>query len=157
MITYILLGIGAAVAALAGYIAWRPGRFRITRRISIGAPAALAFEQVNDPHLWQEMSPYVKLDPDAKYTFAGPRAGLGAAVSWRGKKVGEGRMTIAELSGEERRTSALNHTGAVRTAFAHHNPVTKGAVEGDALSSPCLKLGNEGALPSSLASAATLH
>lgn len=28
--------------------------------------------------------------------FEGPRAGVGAAVSWRGKKVGEGRMTLTE-------------------------------------------------------------
>ncbi len=33
--------------------------------------------------------------------FEGPRAGLGAAVSWRGKKVGEGRMTITESRASE--------------------------------------------------------
>lgn len=102
MITYILLGLGAAVAALVGLIASRPGHFRITRRISINAPADLAFEQVNDFYLWQEMSPYVKMDPDASYSFGGPRAGVGASLAWTGnKEVGEGRMTVSESEPNE--------------------------------------------------------
>jgi|GEM_PF-6909325 len=41
------------------------------------------------------MSPYVSLDPAAKYSFAGPSAGPGASIAWSGNsKVGEGRMTI---------------------------------------------------------------
>ncbi len=102
MITYILLGLGAAVAALVALIASRPGHFRITRRISINAPAELAFEQVNDLHLWQEMSPFVKMDPDANYSFDGPRAGVGTSLSWVGnKEVGEGRMTVLESEPNE--------------------------------------------------------
>ena len=43
------------------------------------------------------MSPYVKLDPAAKFTFSGPAAIVGASVEWSGNaKVGAGRMTIAE-------------------------------------------------------------
>lgn len=34
-------------------------------------------------------------------SFEGPGAGLGAAVSWRGRKVGEGRMTITESRASE--------------------------------------------------------
>ena len=102
MITTILLALTAIIASLAGFIASRPGHFRIARRISIAAPAGLAFDQVNDLHLWQEMSPYVKLDPDAKYTFTGPRAGAGASLAWEGnKKVGAGRMTVVESQPNE--------------------------------------------------------
>ena len=48
------------------------------------------------------MSPYVKLDPDAKYTFAGPRAGVGATLAWTGNKhIGDGRMTMIESQPNE--------------------------------------------------------
>lgn len=102
MIINILLGFAALIALLAGFIASRPGQFRITRRIAIAAPVELAFAQVNDLHLWQEMSPYVKADPDAQYTFAGPRAGVGASLAWTGNKdLGEGRLTVTESQPNE--------------------------------------------------------
>lgn len=97
MITNILLALALIVLAFVTIVALRPADFRITRSISISAPASAAFAQVNDLRRWQEMSPYAKLDPVAKYIFAGPPAGAGASLSWAGNsKVGEGRMAILE-------------------------------------------------------------
>jgi len=53
-------------------------------------------------HNWNAWSPWAKLDPNAKQTFAGPQAGEGASFSWAGNsQVGEGRMTIIESKPNE--------------------------------------------------------
>ncbi len=91
MLITILIAIFLAVAAM------QPSNFRVARSTFVAAPAGDAFAQVNDLHKWQEMSPYTKLDPNAKYTFGGPPEGKGATLAWAGNsKVGEGRMTIIE-------------------------------------------------------------
>ncbi|HEX3627114.1 MAG TPA: SRPBCC family protein [Verrucomicrobiae bacterium] len=78
-------------------VATRPSNFRITRTGRISAPAGLVFENVNDLHNWEAWSPWAKMDPNAKSTFAGPAAGPGSSMEWAGNnKVGAGRMTIAE-------------------------------------------------------------
>ncbi len=97
MIISILIAVAAILAIFTIVVALRPDDFRIARSTSISAPPEAAFAQVNDLHRWQEMSPFAKLDPDAKYTFEGPRTGIGASLAWTGNsKVGEGRLTIIE-------------------------------------------------------------
>lgn len=97
MILNILIGLASVAVVFTIIVARRPDNFRITRSTSISAPTDLAFDQVNDLHRWQEMSPYAKLDPDAKYTFSGPSEGIGSSLAWTGNnKVGAGRLTIIE-------------------------------------------------------------
>jgi hypothetical protein len=97
MIAKILLTLVALVAIFLIVAAFQPEDFQVERSIVISAPAAYAFEQVNDLHKWQEMSPYAKLDPAAKYVFSGPQAGVDSALAWSGNsQVGEGKMTIIE-------------------------------------------------------------
>jgi hypothetical protein len=97
MLTYILVGLAVLIVGFLIAAARQPDDLRVERSIVISAPAALAFAQINDLRKWQEMSPYVKLDPSAKYTFAGPAAGVGSSLEWVGNaKVGAGRMTITE-------------------------------------------------------------
>ncbi len=97
MIVKILVALAALIAIFLVVAAFQPEDFRVERSVVISAPAAYAFEQVNDLHKWQEMSPYAKLDPNAKYVFSGPAAGVDAAMAWVGNSnVGEGKMTITE-------------------------------------------------------------
>jgi len=97
MIAKILITLAALVVIVLIVAAFQPEDFRVERSIVISAPAVLAFEQANDLHKWQEMSPYAKLDPAAKYVFTGPSAGVDAAMAWVGNSnVGEGKMTIIE-------------------------------------------------------------
>jgi hypothetical protein len=82
--------------------ALRPDELRVERSITISAPAVIAFAQINDPRKWQQISPYAKDDPAAKYTFAGPAAGVGSSLEWVGNaKVGTGRMTITDSRPDE--------------------------------------------------------
>ena len=97
MLKKILIALAAIVVVLVAVVAVQPSEFRVTRTATISAPAADVFAQVNDFHHWQAWSPWAKLDPAAKATFEGPRAGPGAIFSWAGNdKVGEGRMTLTE-------------------------------------------------------------
>jgi hypothetical protein len=97
MLVPILLGIVAVIVLLVLVVATRPAQFRIERSITMAAPPATAFAQVNDLRAWAAWSPWEKLDPELKRTYAGAPAGAGATYAWAGnKKVGEGRMTIEE-------------------------------------------------------------
>ena len=96
--TLIVLGVLAAIAAVFVLIvALRPAQFRITRSAAFTAPIAEVFAQVNDFHNWNAWSPWAKIDPAARNTYAGPESGVGASFSWSGNsKVGEGTMTVLE-------------------------------------------------------------
>jgi Polyketide cyclase / dehydrase and lipid transport len=97
MLTMILIFVAVIVLLLVIVIATRPAEFRITRSATIPAPPAAIFPHVNDLHLWQAWSPWAKMDPNAKVTFAGPAAGPGASFHWAGNsKVGEGTMNLVE-------------------------------------------------------------
>jgi hypothetical protein len=97
MILSILLGLTAVGAVLVVVVALQSPDFQVTRSATIPAPAEVAFAQVNDLHRWEAWSPWARLDPDAKNSYEGPSAGVGAAFAWSGNsKVGAGRMTITE-------------------------------------------------------------
>jgi hypothetical protein len=91
----ILAAIVVLVALFALVVATRPAKFRIERSIAIAAPPERAFLHVNDFRNWVGWSPWEKMDPAMKKTFAGAPEGAGSIYSWAGNsKVGEGRMTI---------------------------------------------------------------
>ena len=97
MLDIMLIVLAVIVAVLVAVIAMRSSNFRVTRSGSISASPSAVFPHVNDLHNWEAWSPWAKLDPAAKSTFEGPRAGAGAVMAWAGNnKVGEGRMTIVE-------------------------------------------------------------
>lgn len=97
MIAKILLVLAVLLVALLIVAALQPAEYHVTRSITINAQAALSYQYVNDLHKWQEISPYVKVDPAAKYEFDGPPAGPGASLAWAGNaQVGTGKMTITE-------------------------------------------------------------
>jgi len=80
----------------------RPDEFRVTRSTTIAASPAAVFAQVNDFHHWDAWSPWARLDPACKNTFAGPPAGKDAQFAWEGNnKVGAGRMTITDSRAAE--------------------------------------------------------
>jgi hypothetical protein len=97
MLIKILMGLVVVVAVFALVVALQPSDFRVARSATISAPPAVVFSQVNDFHKWEAWSPWAKMDPAAKNTFAGAPSGTGAIFEWAGNsKVGEGRMTLIE-------------------------------------------------------------
>src|SRR4051794_32613523 len=97
MIKKIVIVVAVIIVVFLVVVALQPAEYRVTRSVSVAAPPAAVFGQVNDFHNWEAWSPWAKLDPAAKNTFDGPAAGAGAGFAWSGNdKVGEGRMTITD-------------------------------------------------------------
>ncbi len=97
MLIKVLIALAVIIVAFMVFVALRPSAFRVTRSASIGAAPEAVFAQVNDLHKWEAWSPWAKLDPAAKNSYAGPPEGAGASFAWSGNnKIGEGRMTITE-------------------------------------------------------------
>jgi len=97
MLNTILIAVAVIVVLFVIIVALRPGEFRVERSATMRAPAGVVFDQVNDLRKWEGWSPWEKVDPAMKKTFAGPSSGVGASYSWVGNnKVGEGRMTVVE-------------------------------------------------------------
>lgn len=101
--TLFLLLVLAAVSALIAYVSLQPDTFRIARSAVIEAPPERIYPLINDFHEWERWSPWAKLDPAQVVTYDGSPLGAGALMSWSGnKKVGAGKMKIAESSQNER-------------------------------------------------------
>jgi len=85
------------VAGFCVVVAMQSEDMKVTRSATYNAPPDRIFEQVNDFHKWEAWSPWAKIDPAMKVTFAGPPAGNGSSYSWVGNsEVGEGKMTISQ-------------------------------------------------------------
>ena len=96
MLKIILIAIAVIIVVFVIVVAMRPADFKVERSATIAAPPAVVFEHINDLHKWQKWSPWAKADPEAKTTFEGPPAGVGAMFSWDGKKTGAGKMINIE-------------------------------------------------------------
>jgi Polyketide cyclase / dehydrase and lipid transport len=102
MLNVILFLIPLAIIVLLVFAARQPADFKITRTGRISANASAIFPHVNTLQLWNAWSPWAKLDPNAKNSFAGPSEGVDAKMSWAGNnKVGVGSMTIMESRPDE--------------------------------------------------------
>src|SRR5262245_1044171 len=93
----ILIGVPVLILVVVLVIALQPSDFRVSRSATMAAAPEAVFPHVNDLHKWEAWSPWAKLDPNAKNTYSGPAAGLGATFAWVGNnQVGEGSMSITE-------------------------------------------------------------
>ena len=97
MLKKILIGLLLLLLVLAVIVALQPSQYRVERSVTVAAPPAVVFPQVNELKKWEAWSPWAKMDPAMKQTYEGPAAGTGASYAWAGNnQVGEGRMTITE-------------------------------------------------------------
>jgi hypothetical protein len=99
MIRLIVIAFIVVIAAILALASTRPDSFRVERSAQIGAPPEKILSLVNDFHRWSAWSPYEKLDPAMKRTYAGAAAGKGAVYEWEGNsKAGQGRMQIIDAA-----------------------------------------------------------
>lgn len=97
MIWYILVAVVAVIGIIALIASTKPDEWTIQRQATIPGPPAKVFPHIDDLHKFNEWSPWAKLDPAIKLTYAGPASGSGANCSWEGNgKVGVGKMRIIE-------------------------------------------------------------
>ncbi|HEX2592104.1 MAG TPA: SRPBCC family protein [Rhizomicrobium sp.] len=119
------LVIVAALAGLVGFIASRPGSFRLERSIVINTGPEKPFALVNDFHEWAKWSPFENIDADLKRTYSGNPSGVGAIYNWDGKKAGAGRMEILEAPSPQKIVIKLDFSKpfeAHNTAVFTFNP-----------------------------------
>jgi uncharacterized protein YndB with AHSA1/START domain len=96
MIKKILLGLAAVIALILIIAAFKSPDFRVERSATLAASPQALFDYVNNHKKFNEWNPWSKMDPEAKNTYSGPEAGVGAIAEWEGKQVGRGRATITE-------------------------------------------------------------
>jgi hypothetical protein len=97
LVTAVILVAGFIIAVMR-----QPAEYRVSRSATLNAPPDAVFPHVNELRQWDAWSPWAKLDPNARNSFEGPPAGVGAAMSWAGNhEVGEGKMTIIESRANE--------------------------------------------------------
>ena len=97
MLKFILIGLAVVIVVFVIVVVTRPDNFRVARSATIGAPPAIIFEHVSNLHKFQVWSPFAKIDPASKLTYAGPESGKDASFSWVGNaQAGEGTMTCTE-------------------------------------------------------------
>ena len=97
MLIPILAIVAVLVIGFLVFVSTRPATFRYTRTLTIAAPAAELFGQVNDLRKFQDWNPWAKVDPQCVMTYYGPATGVGSGYEWKGdRRVGEGAMTITE-------------------------------------------------------------
>ena len=116
-----------AVVAILALVAFAlPREVAVSRSIAINAPAAKVFPLVNDlrKHKW---SPWVTLDPNAKFTYSGPAQGKGQKVNWQSERedVGVGSQTITKSEPNKVIETALDF-GPQGTATAGYDFVEEG-------------------------------
>ena len=101
---HLLLWTGAAlvVAVIAAYML--PRQVHVDRSITINAPREAVFERINGYATFNQWSPWFDLDPNARYTYEGPAAGVGAKIIWVGdpSTLGSGSQVITASQAGER-------------------------------------------------------
>ena len=83
--------------AVVGFLL--PARYHVERSASVSAPPEKVFAIASDLRTWEDWTAWnLKMDPTMNRTFAGPATGVGAAVSWEGKKSGQGEMKLTQVA-----------------------------------------------------------
>jgi len=86
---------------LLGYVAVRPGAFRIERSAHIAASPDAVLAQIQDLRRFNRWNPFAGADPTIRLRYSGPDDGVGAWCEWNGRKSGQGRMRIVNVTATE--------------------------------------------------------
>jgi uncharacterized protein YndB with AHSA1/START domain len=95
-----------------------PKSAHVERSITTTASPSTVFGLVNGFGRFNEWSPWARLDPNTKYTYSGPDAGVGARMEWTSANpdVGSGSQEVIAVEPDLRVTSKLD--------FGMDNPTT---------------------------------
>jgi hypothetical protein len=111
MLTYILAALALVVLIALVVASRRPDTFRISRTVTVRAPAERIFPLIDEPRAHEQWSPFVRRDPNMKKTYVGPPRGVGAALDFDGgSKSGVGRLTVTGSAPPRSSTMRLQMT-----------------------------------------------
>lgn len=110
-----ILGVLVAVTIVlvVGGSFFLPGSVTVERSTVIKADAPTVFTYVNSLETFHGWSPWADLDPDMQVEFSGPKAGVGARMSWSSEvpDVGQGAQEIIVSEPDKRVVTALEFDG----------------------------------------------
>jgi carbon monoxide dehydrogenase subunit G len=103
--------IGISIVILAGLILMQPSQGHVEKSVVINAPASAIFPHLNNLEKFVAWSPWAKMDPNAKNTYEGVAAGVGAKMHWDGPSTGKGSQWVIESVENERVKTGLKFEG----------------------------------------------
>ncbi|WP_284616534.1 SRPBCC family protein [Aquabacterium humicola] len=96
LVKWLLIAVlGLAAVLFVGGLFLSP-QFKVTRSITIAAPADKIYALIADPRAWNRWAVWNQRDPQMKIEYSGPPSGKGATWAWQSKSEGDGRMTFTE-------------------------------------------------------------
>lgn len=96
-----ILSVGTMLLLVCSFL---PGKTRISRSITVSAPASEVFRPINELKMWGQN------DPSMSLAYEGPPAGVGTSCCWGGdQRIGEGRVTVIESQTNELVRLKLEH------------------------------------------------
>lgn len=114
------IGLGALLVLIIVVTSMQSPKSHLERSVVINAQPASIFAYVNNLKNFNEWSPWHNLDPNTKYDFEGPEAGVGAKMSWKSdhEEVGEGVQWIVESEENKRVKTGMQFGGFEGDYFA---------------------------------------
>lgn len=111
------------VLALVSFLL--PQKQHVERSVEMSAPAENIYPYLASPKLFNQWSPWAKLDPNMKVQFTGAESGEGASMSWQSEQsdVGTGSWTITKAIENKSLEVALDFGDQGNaTSFFHLDP-----------------------------------
>jgi uncharacterized membrane protein len=80
------------LAAIGIY--FMPNHYSISNSIVINKPISEVYAQLSDFNKWAQWDPWKEKEPEASRSVEGPANTKGHKMSWEGKKIGTGSLTL---------------------------------------------------------------
>jgi len=91
---YVFIGLIVTFLIIAAAM---PKVYSIEKTIVINAPVATVMHRISDLNYYSQWNPWQQLDPTATNTITGTPGTPGHQYAWKGKKVGEGSLTLLNM------------------------------------------------------------
>lgn len=113
ILKWLLWAIVVLVLVIGGGGLLLPATSHLERSVALQRSQADVFTTLNSFQRFNEWSPWFEIDPNAKYTYAGPASGVGAKMAWVGNSsVGSGSQEIIESVPNGKIVNALDFGGS---------------------------------------------
>ncbi len=93
-IFYTTVFIVSAVLVVAFFL---PSSYQVERSIEVKATPQQCYDNVADLNHYKNWNPWSRMEPTSEQIVYQPSKGLNAKWSWKGKKIGEGSLTIKKV------------------------------------------------------------
>ncbi len=101
MIKNLVIALIVIVIIAAAGIYFLPNHYTLVNSVEINRPPSMVYPQVSNFNNWQAWSAWHEKEPDAKVTVTGEPGIEGQKMSWEGKEVGVGSMTLVGAAENE--------------------------------------------------------